>query len=68
MSAGRKFAIVGYVGATRFYWTGSKRKPWTTMETRAKTWRSDSIAASWFPRVPKGLAMMGDLRIVELQP
>lgn len=66
MSAGRKFAIVGYVGSTRFYWTGSKLKPWTTMETRAKTWRSDSIAASWIPTVRKGLAMIEDLRVVEV--
>ena len=65
----RKFAITGNVAGSgmRLFWTGGKLKPWTSMETRAKTWATRQRAARWISRVTNARARaMHDLRVVEV--
>lgn len=65
----QKFAVAGnLMGAgTVLFWTGAKLRPWSAMETRARTWAARDTAEKWLPKVEKGRAMDA-LRVLEVAP
>jgi hypothetical protein len=65
-SKGKRFAIGGRIEETTWYWTGRKLRPWTTMESGAKTWRTSSGAASYLPKAPMGPAL-DSIGVIEVQ-